>query len=81
MTTMTSRAKAPARKPPLPSGSEWTAEAIERYNAEIARVAAAYRLDLYPGQNEIINAQQMMDAYASVGMPGNYHHWSFGKHF
>jgi spore cortex formation protein SpoVR/YcgB (stage V sporulation) len=23
----------------------------------------------------------MMDAYASVGMPVNYHHWSFGKHF
>ena len=22
-----------------------------------------------------------MDAYASVGMPVNYHHWSFGKHF
>ncbi|CAM5409557.1 MULTISPECIES: SpoVR family protein [unclassified Thauera] len=81
MTTMTSRAKAPARKPPLPSGSEWTAEAIERYNAEIARVAAAYRLDLYPVQIEIITAEQMMDAYASVGMPVNYHHWSFGKHF
>jgi spore cortex formation protein SpoVR/YcgB (stage V sporulation) len=23
----------------------------------------------------------MMDAYASVGMPVNYRHWSFGKHF
>ncbi|WP_019101536.1 SpoVR family protein, partial [Chromobacterium haemolyticum] len=26
-------------------------------------------------------AEQMMDAYASVGMPVNYHHWSYGKHF
>src|SRR5437868_14770093 len=23
----------------------------------------------------------MMDAYASSGMPVNYRHWSFGKHF
>ncbi len=23
----------------------------------------------------------MMDAYASVGMPVSYRHWSFGKHF
>ena len=22
-----------------------------------------------------------MDAYASIGMPVYYHHWSFGKHF
>ncbi|PKO80709.1 MAG: SpoVR family protein, partial [Betaproteobacteria bacterium HGW-Betaproteobacteria-13] len=30
---------------------------------------------------EVITAEQMMDAYASVGMPVNYHHWSFGKQF
>ena len=23
----------------------------------------------------------MLDAYASVGMPINYHHWSYGKHY
>ena len=23
----------------------------------------------------------MLDAYASIGMPLGYHHWSFGKHF
>ena len=23
----------------------------------------------------------MMDAYASVGMPINYRHWSYGKEF
>ena len=65
----------------LPDTSEWTFEAIDRYHDEIARVAAAYRLDCYPVQIEIITAEQMMDAYASVGMPVNYHHWSFGKHF
>ena len=70
------------RKPkPLPAGSEWSFESIDRYNSEIARVAADYGLDTYPVQIEIITAEQMMDAYASVGMPVNYHHWSFGKHF
>lgn len=69
------------KTPPLPSGSEWSFDAIERYHTEIARVAAGYGLETYPVQIEIITAEQMMDAYASVGMPVNYHHWSFGKHF
>lgn len=65
----------------LPSGSEWSFDAIDQYHREIARVAAEFGLDTYPTQIEIITAEQMMDAYASVGMPVNYHHWSFGKHF
>ncbi|MFN3984151.1 MAG: SpoVR family protein [Rhodocyclaceae bacterium] len=71
-----------ARKPvTLPETSEWDFDSIERYHQEIARVAATYQLDTYPVQVEIITAEQMMDAYASVGMPVNYHHWSFGKQF
>lgn len=66
---------------PLPACSEWTFEHIDAYHTEIARVAAEYGLDTYPPQIEVITAEQMMDAYASVGMPVNYHHWSFGKHF
>lgn len=66
---------------PLPNPSDWTFELIERYDAEIARVAEHYELDTYPIQLELISAEQMMDAYASVGMPVNYRHWSFGKHF
>jgi len=65
----------------LPDTSEWTFEAIERYHTEIARVAADFGLDTYPVQVELITSEQMMDAYASVGMPVNYHHWSFGKQF
>jgi spore cortex formation protein SpoVR/YcgB (stage V sporulation) len=65
----------------LPIGSEWSFDAIDRYHEEIARVAAEFGLDTYPTQIEVITAEQMMDAYASVGMPVNYHHWSFGKHF
>lgn len=78
---MNARADINKRKSPLPCPSDWTFELIEQYNVEIARVAAAYKLDIYPIQLEIITAEQMMDAYASSGMPVNYRHWSFGKHF
>ena len=66
---------------PLSTSSEWTFELIERYDREIARVAAAHGLDTYPNQLEVIGAEQMMDAYSSVGMPVGYSHWSFGKEF
>jgi spore cortex formation protein SpoVR/YcgB (stage V sporulation) len=65
----------------LSQGPEWSFELIERYDREIARVAAGYGLDTYPNQIEVISAEQMMDAYSSVGMPVNYQHWSFGKEF
>ena len=61
--------------------SEWTFELLDRYNREIGRIAADYRLDTYPNQIEVITAEQMMDAYSSVGMPLGYKHWSFGKQF
>jgi stage V sporulation protein R len=65
----------------LPDQSEWTFELIEQIHEEIRRVAGNFGLDTYPNQLEIITAEQMMDAYASVGMPVSYNHWSFGKHF
>jgi len=65
----------------LPQGSEWTFEAITEYDEAIREVAEGYGLDCYPHVLEIISAEQMMDAYASSGMPVYYHHWSFGKHF
>ena len=65
----------------LSQGPEWSFELIERYDREIARIAANYGLDTYPNQIEVISAEQMMDAYSSVGMPVNYQHWSFGKEF
>jgi spore cortex formation protein SpoVR/YcgB (stage V sporulation) len=74
----------PARRrsaEPLSTGSEWNFDLIGRYDREIARVAERYGLDTYPNQVEIISAEQMMDAYASNGMPIGYYHWSFGKRF
>ena len=66
---------------PLSTGSDWTFDLLAAYDREIARIAKDFRLDTYPNQIEIINSEQMMDAYASSGLPINYHHWSFGKHF
>jgi stage V sporulation protein R len=66
---------------PLPSQSDWTFELIERYHDVIRETAERFGLDTYPNQLEIITGEQMMDAYASVGMPINYRHWSYGKEF
>ena len=69
------------RRRALEAQSEWTPTLIEAYDREIGRVARQYALDCFPHVIEIITAEQMMDAYASIGMPVYYHHWSFGKHF
>ncbi|VAW65330.1 FIG004684: SpoVR-like protein [hydrothermal vent metagenome] len=61
--------------------SEWTFELIENYHSEIERIAGNFGLNTYPVQLEIITAEQMMDAYSSVGMPVGYSHWTFGKEF
>jgi stage V sporulation protein R len=66
---------------PLPHGPEWEFELIERYHAAIAEAAAEFGLDTYPNQIEVISSEQMLDAYASSGLPIGYPHWSFGKAF
>ena len=66
---------------PLPAPSDWSFELIERYHEVIRATAERFGLDTYPNQLEVITAEQMMDAYASVGMPVNYRHWSYGKEF
>ena len=82
------RLQAPARSPltgrpasALPAPSDWTFELLDQYHAVIRATAQRFGLDTYPNQLEIITAEQMMDAYASVGMPVNYRHWSYGKEF
>ena len=73
---------ATARRPDvIADTNEWTFELIDRYEQEIGRIAEGYQLDTYPNQIEIIRSEQMLDAYASIGMPIGYNHWSFGKHF
>ncbi|MBK1705415.1 SpoVR family protein [Halochromatium glycolicum] len=62
--------------------SEWTFPLLKRFDQEIAKVACDdFGLDTYANQVEVISSEQMIDAYSSVGLPINYHHWSFGKQF
>ena len=65
----------------LSEGSDWSFELIERYDGAIAAAAAEFGLDTYPNQIEIITSEQMLDAYASGGLPVGYPHWSYGKEF
>ncbi len=69
------------KKNMLSDGPDWSFALLEQYQTEIARIAEHYRLDTYTNQIEVITAEQMMDAYASVGMPIGYNHWTFGKKF
>ena len=58
----------------ISTGSDWTFDLLETYDSEIARVAAIYGRDTYPNRIEVISAEQIMDAYSSVGMPIGYNH-------
>ena len=69
-------------KKPFFEGNEWTfpllSEAI-KHCEEIA--VEELGLDCYPNQIEIINSEQMLDAYSSNGLPIMYKNWRFGKDF
>jgi len=63
-------------------GAEWTFATIQRAHDACEQIARdELGLDVYPNQIEVISAEQMLDAYSSIGMPLFYKHWSFGKHF
>src|SRR6266545_3164560 len=63
-------------------GADWDFRMLQRICDACEQVARdELKLDVYPNQIEVITAEQMLDAYSSVGMPLFYKHWSFGKHF
>jgi spore cortex formation protein SpoVR/YcgB (stage V sporulation) len=63
-------------------GADWDFSTLQRIHDACQAVAEKeLGLDVYPNQIEVITAEQMLDAYSSVGMPLFYKHWSFGKHF
>ena len=66
----------------LSTGSEWNFELLQNYDDAIKDIAHnEFGLDSYPNQIEVIASEQMLDAYASIGLPINYPHWSYGKSF
>ena len=67
---------------PLFDGAEWNFDLLKKAYDAIEEIGVREMgLDIYPNQIEVITAEQMLDAYASIGMPNMYRHWSFGKHF
>ena len=72
----------PASSRLLFEGPEWDFEKLRRVYDAIEEIALGEMgLDIYPNQIEVITSEQMLDAYASVGLPLMYRHWSFGKRF
>jgi spore cortex formation protein SpoVR/YcgB (stage V sporulation) len=63
-------------------GADWDFATLQRIYDACEHVAISeLGLNTYPNQIEVITAEQMLDAYSSVGMPLFYKHWSFGKQF
>jgi len=63
-------------------GAEWDFDTLMRMHDACQEIAVGEMgLDCYPNRIEVISAEQMLDAYASTGLPLFYRHWSFGKHF
>jgi spore cortex formation protein SpoVR/YcgB (stage V sporulation) len=62
-------------------GADWDFDRLWRVYDAVEAVAADIGLDTYPNQVEVITAEQMLDAYSSIGLPLMYKHWSFGKRF
>lgn len=80
MTATASKRIASAR--PMFEGPEWTFDLLKRAYDEIEIIGVGEMgYNLMPNVIEVITAEQMLDAYASIGMPHMYRHWSFGKHF
>jgi len=66
----------------LYESGEWNFDTLKRTYDAIEQIAIdELGLDPYPNQIEMISAEQMLDAYSSIGMPVFYNHWSFGKRF
>ena len=67
---------------PLYTGTDWSFSLLEDIYTECEKVALEeLKLKPYVNQLEVISSEQMLDAYASSGLPIYYRHWSFGKHF
>lgn len=66
----------------LYEGADWDFTTLQRIHDACEEIAEKeLGLTVYPNQIEVITAEQMLDAYSSVGMPLYYKHWSFGKQF
>jgi spore cortex formation protein SpoVR/YcgB (stage V sporulation) len=64
------------------SKSDWNEDTIRIFSEVIDRITVDYLgLDVYPNQFEIVSSEQLLDAYALIGLPISYNHWKFGKEY
>lgn len=71
-----------SKKPLFNEKDDWTFPLLKKTYDVIENIALNdFKLDVYPNQIEIIDSEQMLEAYTSVGMPNYYKHWSYGKAF
>jgi stage V sporulation protein R len=66
---------------PLSDGPSWTFSTIKEYDKILKDIALEFGLDTYDNQVEVITSRQMLEAYASIGLPVTYNHWRYGKHY
>src|ERR1700691_2750277 len=63
-------------------GADWSFPLLQTVYEAVQKIALDdLGLNVFPNQVEVISAEQMLDAYSSVGMPLMYSHWSYGKRF
>jgi stage V sporulation protein R len=63
-------------------GADWDFPLIDKIYKSVEEIGLGEMgMSIYPNQIEVITSEQMLDAYASTGMPLFYRHWSFGKEF
>lgn len=69
-------------EPLITSRTDWSEPLLHEVFKHIEDIAINdLKLDVYPNQIEVISAEQMIDCYASIGLPVHYNHWSYGKTF
>jgi spore cortex formation protein SpoVR/YcgB (stage V sporulation) len=62
--------------------NNWSFDRMYRALEEIEIIGKEeLRLDYYPIQIEIVDAEEMLNLYSSNAMPMMYPHWSFGKEY
>ena len=64
------------------SKSDWNEETIQVFSEIIDKMSIdLLGLDVYVNQFEIVSSEQLLDAYALIGLPLSYNHWKFGKDY
>lgn len=62
--------------------NEWNEDLLTEIYEKLEEIAIGEMgYNVYPNQIEIISSEGMLEAYATVGLPVMYTHWSFGKQY